>query len=276
MCADESILELRALRDRFLALTQSLKDWSRIGGPIDPTWTRDTQKLQRDLHRAQYRAAGRIFRSGQVSSTTTRCLGAFLVHRRQRALSSRQLASVEESEYQRRFLEERRVCSQVGGFLRFGADGGDMAFVCDFCDGHLVWEDLERMPSVRTCHEDATWAPSQPVAAPGPNSSSNPSWQALGFSQSKHEEKQVVFGPVAIANHIAPLPGDWMARITCPFCEEMADEGPRYAYDEEELWRPDATFDDVTAFQEHLEWQHTQAPTTPGTWSNAAQNCTLM
>lgn len=268
--AVESILELRTLRDRFQVLTQCLRDWSRIGGPIDPTWTRDTQALQRDLHRTQYRAAQRIFRTGQESSA--RCLGAFLVHRKQRALSSRALASVEESEYQRRFVEEKRMCSQVGSFFRFADQ--DIAFVCDFCDGHLVWEDLEKMPSVRTCHDDMTWTPSQPVS-PGPGSS-NPGWQALGFSQSKHEEKQVVFGPVAIANHIAPVAGDWMARITCPFCEEMAD-GPRDADDEEEAWRPDSTCDDITAFQEHLEWQHTQAATTPGlTWSNATQNCTLM
>lgn len=164
------------------------------------------------------------------------------------------------------------MCSQVGAFLRLGDE--DIAFVCDFCDGHLVWEDLERMPSERTCHEDPTWAPSQPVPS-GPFGS-NPSWQAIGFSQSKHEEKQVVFGPVAVASHIAPHPGDWLARITCPFCEEMAD-GPRDASDEEEAWRPDSTFDDLAAFQEHLEWQHTPAAATAGaTLSSVTQNCTLM
>ncbi len=271
MATDESIIELRALRERFTVIIQCLKEWSKTGGPIDPIWTRDTHRLQRELHLAQYRAAQRIFQAGQESSA--RCLGAFLVRRKQRALSSRQLASVEESEYQRRFLEENRMCNQVGDFLRFG--DVDLAFVCDFCDGHLVWEDLDKMPSVRTCQEDATWTPSQRARQP-PSRRCDTSWQALGFSKSKHEEKQVVFGPVAIANHVAPHPGDWQARITCPFCEDMADE-PRDADDEEEPWRPDATFDDMTAFQEHLEWQHVQAPTTPGlTWSSATGNCTLM
>lgn len=250
-------------------MTRNLKDWTRTGGPINPIWTRDTHTLQRDLHRVQYRAAQRIFRSGQES--LTRCLGAFIVHRKQLALSKRQLASVEESEYQRRYLEELRTCNQVGAFYRFGEQ--DLAFVCDFCDGHLVWEDLEKMPAVRTADEDSTWAPARPV--PSIADGGHPHWQAIGFSHSEHEEKQVVFGPIAIANHMAPHPGDWLARISCPFCEEMAD-GPREADDEEEVWRPDSFFDDITAFQEHLEWQHTQAPKGALTWSSAADSCSVM
>lgn len=175
-------------------------------------------------------------------------------------------------------MEELRMCNQVGAFYRFGEQ--DLAFVCDFCDGHLVWEDLEKMPSVRTAQEDATWAPARPARPPssgaGANSNRNPHWQAIGFSQSQHDEKQVVFGPVAIANHIAPEPGDWLARMRCTFCDDMVEE-PRDQDDEEEIWRPDSTFDDVTAFQEHLEWQHTQAPSGGSTWTSAAtENCTIM
>ena len=35
----------------------------------------------------------------------------------------------------------------MGRFERFG--DRDIAFVCDFCDGYLVWEDLREMPSLR-------------------------------------------------------------------------------------------------------------------------------
>ncbi|KAL6849292.1 hypothetical protein ACO1O0_008828 [Amphichorda felina] len=258
-----SLQELRALRDKFHAHASCLKDWSRSGGPIDPIWVRDTHILQRDLHRAQYRAARRIFTSGQESSA--RCLGAFLVYRKQRAWSNRQVAGVEEGEYQKRYLEELQTCNRVGTFQRFGEQ--DIAFVCDFCDGHLIWEDLERMPSVRTAHEDAAW-PSSPVSP----TTGNPQWQATGFSFSKHEEKQVVFAPEAIANHIAPHPNDWQARLLCPLCEDEAAK-PQDKDDEEDIWRPENTFDDIVAFQEHLEWEHTATPTpvTPST-----NNCNIM
>ena len=260
---DDSLQELRALRDKFHVHVDCLRDWSRSGGPIDPIWVRDTHILQRDLHRAQYRAARRIFTSGQESSA--RCLGAFLVYRKQRAWSNRHVAGVEEGEYQKRYLEELRTCNRVGSFQRFGEE--DIAFVCDFCDGHLIWEDLERMPSVRTAQEDATW-PTTPVSP----STGNPQWQATGFSHSKHEEKQVVFAPEAIANHIAPHPGDFRARLLCPWCENEAAK-PQDKDDEEEVWRPENGFDDILAFQEHLEWQHTTAPAVavPST-----SNCNIM
>ena len=264
--SDASLEELRALRDKFHTHIDCLRDWSRSGGPIDPTWVRDTHILQRDLHLAQYRAARRIFASGQES--TSRCLGAFLVHRKQRDWATRQVAGVEEGAYQKRYLEELRACNRVGSFQRFGDE--DIAFVCDFCDGHLIWEDLDRMPSVRTAHEDATW-PAAPAAPVSPTSG-NPQWQATGFSHSKHEEKQVVFAPEAIANHIAPHPGDWQARLLCPICETEAAK-PQDQDDEEYIWRPDNIYDDLPAFQEHLEWQHTTATTIP---APTASNCILM
>lgn len=282
--------ELRSLQEKFGAHVSSLKDWSRIGGPIDPSWVRDTQALQRQLHRAQYRAAGRIFASGQESST--RCLGAFLVYRQQRTSGNRQQLSVEEGAYQRRHMDELTVCNNVGGFHRHGEE--DIAFVCDFCDGHMIWEDLERMPSVLMAGNDSTWtaSPTTPVSATGPLTPTttstttttvstttpalpevptNPQWQALGHSLSAHEEKQVVYAPVAIANHMVPHLGDWQSRITCPFCEDEAD-GPRDKDDEEDAWRPEGTFEDIAAFQEHLEWQHTVAST--GTTTN--DSCLVM
>jgi len=258
----DSLQELCLLRDRFQAHASSLREWSRSGGPIDPVWTRDTHQLQRDLHRAQCRAASRIFTSGQEGSA--RCLGAFLVYRKQRVWSSRQVAGVEEGEYQKRYLEELRTCNRIGTFQRFGE--ADIAFVCDYCDGHLLWDDLEKMPSVRTAQENALW-PTTPISP----STGDPQWQATGFSHSKHEEKQVVFAPVAIANHMSPHPGDWRARLMCPFCEDEAAV-PRDKDDEEDMWRPEGTFDDIVAFEEHLLWQHTtQKSSIPST-----DNCAVM
>lgn len=172
------------------------------------------------------------------------------------------MAGVEQAEYQKRYLEELRMCNRIGSFQRFGE--GDVAFVCDFCDGHLVWEDLERMPSVRTAQEDAAW-PTSPVSP----TSGSPQWQATGFSHSKHEEKSVVFAPVAIANHTAPLIGDWQAKVLCPFCEEEASR-PRDKDDEQDEWGPEENFDDINAFEEHLQWEHTTQQ------QASASNCLMM
>lgn len=261
---DASLEELRSLRAKFYAHAACFKDWSRLGGPIDPIWIRTTHELQQDLHRAQYRAARRIFTSGQEASK--RCLGAFLVHRTQRAWSNKAVG-VEECAYQQRYLQELRTCKRVGSFQRFGEQ--DIAFVCDFCDGHLVWEDLEKMPPVRTAHEDAAVWPAEPTTL----QAGNPQWQATGFTQSNHQEKQVLFAPIAIANHVAPHhPGDWLAMVMCPFCEEEA-AAPQDKDDDEDLWKPDNVFEDVAALQEHLEWQHTAAPTTP---LPSTDTCSLM
>ncbi|KAL3957283.1 hypothetical protein ACCO45_007861 [Purpureocillium lilacinum] len=243
----ESVEELRALRSRFDAHIYNLKDWSRSGGPINPVWVRDTHALQSDLHRAQRRAARRIFTSDQESSQ--RCLGAFLVHRVQRraagattttppalagngskrsvgaaAGSSSTSASSKSSstatvtpmttargsaDSQRAQMEELAMCTRVGGFERFGED--DIAFICDFCDGHLVWEDLESVPTSRAGAPGVSGPPAAPT--------SSQSWQATGITMSGGHAKPVVYPPLVVANHVAPTPGDWLARVLCPYCE---------------------------------------------------------
>ncbi|GJN75554.1 hypothetical protein PLICBS_009657 [Purpureocillium lilacinum] len=282
----ESVEELRALRSRFDAHIYNLKDWSRSGGPINPVWVRDTHALQSDLHRAQRRAARRIFTSDQESSQ--RCLGAFLVHRVQRrtaaattatpaaaaaaagngpkrsvgaaAGSSSTTASSKSSstatatpmttardsaDSQRAQMEELAMCTRVGGFERFGED--DVAFICDFCDGHLVWEDLESVPTSRAGASGAGGSPTAPA--------SSQSWQATGITMSGGHAKPVVYPPLVVANHVAPTPGDWLARVLCPYCEEEAQR-PQHEDDDEDAFKPEYEFDDVAALQEHLEWQH--------------------
>ncbi|KND93713.1 hypothetical protein TOPH_01475 [Tolypocladium ophioglossoides CBS 100239] len=268
--ADESIEELRALRARFYAHVQGLKDWSRSGGPINPIWVRDTHALQKDLHRSQCRAARRIFTSDQESSK--RCLGAFLVCRLQRqGLSSRRRnGGAAEGDYQRSQLEELGMCTKIGGFERFGDE--DIAFICDFCDGHLVWEDLESVPTSRTSPE----ATNSPASLLSPTTT-NPQWQATGTTLSGLREKPVVFAPLAVANHIAPLHGDWQAGLLCPFCEGEAQQ-PQDEDDDGEPYHPDNEFDDVAALQEHLEWQHTPTalPVALSAALPSTNNCQIM
>lgn len=289
MVTDDSIRELRELRDRHTELVDRLRAWTRTGGPIEASWALATQRLQRELHLAQCRAARRIFVSGQESSgPAAHCLGAFLVRREQVRRRGGSAVGVERAEYQRRHLEELRACRRVGGFQRFG--DVDMAFVCDFCDGHLVWGDVERVPSAPTTHDSSPspW-PAPPVDGPSPPTSptdnantstayfgaaaaaaggaagvthqqpqqlQQESWQATTYSMTRHREKQVVFAPLAIANHVPPHPGDWLARLTCPFCEDEAAR-PVDVDEDDEAWRPgDAVFEDLEALQEHLEWYH--------------------
>ncbi|KAM5345017.1 hypothetical protein ACJ41O_010879 [Fusarium nematophilum] len=260
----ESIEELKALKDQFTSHIQSIRDWSRSGGPINPIWVRETHGLQRKLHRAQCRAARRIYNSEKEASS--RCLGAFLVHRKQREWTVNR-AVPDEAEYARRYREELRLCNTVGSFKRLG--DRDIAFVCDYCDGHVVWEDIEAMPSIRTFQEAAA----SPILTLSPTVD-NPHWQATGFTLSAHAEKQVVFAPVAIANHVAPRHRDWMAGLLCPYCEEESTE-PQEQYDEEDAWRPDLEYEGMEAFKEHLEWQHTvTAPTS--TALAPSSNCVVM
>jgi len=240
-------------------------------------WARDTLQLRRELHRAQCRAAQRIFQADQ--DTNARCLGAFLVYRKQReheALRRReregqallpqwqqqQLRGEERAQLEaghrhegventRRASLEALVpdCNAVGTFQRLGE--GDVAFVCDFCDGHIVWRDTLSMPAART-------APPPPPASP--EAEPYPHWQAEANSASTTEPKTIVFAPLAIANHLAPGGGAaWEARLWCPFCDDYTyyhhdgDEQTRYAQD-------DGGFDDLALFQEHLEWTHTAMP----------------
>ncbi|UNI18642.1 hypothetical protein JDV02_004897 [Purpureocillium takamizusanense] len=294
----ESIEELRALRSRFDAHVYNLKDWGRSGGPINPVWVRDTHALQRDLHRAQRRAARRIFTSDQESSR--RCLGAFLVHRVQRRTTTYPAAGSnrprrggsgsgsssssgggkattllvtatpttrDSADSQTLQLEELAMCARVGGFERFGED--DVAFICDFCDGHLVWEDLESVPTSRAasggCSSPVTRSSTTTTTIDTSNTTNNnnnnhlhnQSWEAAGVTMSGGHVKPVVYPPLAVANHAPPsTPGDWLARVLCPYCEEEARR-PQHEDDDGDAFKPDDyEFDDVAALQEHLEWQH--------------------
>ncbi|KAK4105029.1 hypothetical protein N658DRAFT_564722 [Parathielavia hyrcaniae] len=298
----ESLHTLQTLLARFQSHTQTLTDWVRHGGggrPIDPAWARDTARLRRDLHRAQCRAASRIFAAEQDGG---RCLGAFQVYRlmmRRSAGGGKEREGVGvgvgegvlpwQQQQQQQQLEEngRREgmigigmagaagqvsdsredlrgsleelvpsCIAVGKFQLMvgGADEGDeshdAAFVCDFCEGFIVWPDLRSMPSERM--------PLAPTAVTG-----YPHWQARGESAATGEDKTVVFAPLAIANHMPPEPGKWQAGLICPYCEEdtYLDEGEdsselRYVQD-------DRGFADLEAFREHLEWYHTAMPVPP-------------
>lgn len=81
---------MRLLRGKQAHHTQTFKDWLRRGGPINPLWVNDTLHLRRQLHRAQRRAAARVFASQRADvEGTHRCLGAFEVYRRQRRLDER-------------------------------------------------------------------------------------------------------------------------------------------------------------------------------------------
>lgn len=216
-------------------------------------------------------------------------------------------AADDEYELQRQHLEELAACNAVGKFERFG--DRDIAFICDFCDGHVVWDDLESMPSIRIVDEEIlaaaadpatpatttdtaappsvlpTTAPAAPriaglTPAPADMSPSTTHWQATGFSVSSHKEKSIVFAPLAIANHVAPGPGQWVARLRCAACDEPpADYTPPEGEEEDEGgggWAPDdeLVFEDLDALQEHLEWRHTGTgvPAMPA----ASDKCVLM
>lgn len=265
--SDESLEELRALGTRFRAHAEDLKSWVRSGGPINPIWIRETHHLQKELHRTQCRAANRIFTSGQ--DDPARCLGAFVVYRRQRAWTRGEV--VEPRESQRRNIEELMACKYAGGFERWGET--DIAFVCDFCDGHLIWDDLEHVPTERAAQELA----GSPIAPVSPTTD-KPYWQARGMTLSTRESKEIVFAPVAIANHVPPEPASWRARLICPLCE---DEGaqPQDKDDDEEVYRPNYEFEDLAALQEHFEWQHTSTSlpaSLPISTAAPTNNCQIM
>lgn len=261
MTAVETLQELRLLRTNLQAHIQSLKDWSRSGGPINPVWVRETRRLQREMHRAQCRAARRVFTSSQESSR--RCLGAFLVRRAQHKLAAIQpTRGLIGREIEQRQLKELGACSKIGSFERFAEE--DVVFICDFCDGHLIWHDLENVPTERS----APYLPS--------SNANDPHWHATGTTMSGPSERRVIFAPVAVANHIAPLHGDWQARLTCQYCEELAQQ-PQDKDDDGDPWRPDEEFEDVEALQEHLEWQHpTPLPSTAAAVLPAKDSCLVM
>ncbi|KAK1780461.1 hypothetical protein QBC45DRAFT_391509 [Copromyces sp. CBS 386.78] len=211
-------------------------------------------------------------------------------------------------------------CNAVGRFERFGEH--DVAFVCDFCDGFIVWPDLQRMPSTRAALDQtsggststatntptlATTATNSPrklilptivtQSYPPPNlalsattttkdtetetttETTYPNWQAQGLSVKTGEAKTVVFAPIAIANHIAPVPGDWLARIWCPYCDEYTYVDQGEDSEDEVKWAQDERgFEDLASFQEHLEWYHTAlpVPSIPALLPKAAGSCAVM
>lgn len=267
----ESLAELDALRTKFDLHVQNFRDWSAAGGPINPIWARETSTLRKLLHRAQCRAVARIFALEQESQP--RCVGAYLLYRRQRVWANQPCGSAagDAEEYKRRHLEELATCNSTGKFERFG--DSDVAFVCDFCDGYLVWPDLEAMPSIRAADE-ALAGSANPIPPP-PAGAGVEHWQATGFALSTREEKTVVFAPLAVGNHLAPEPGDWRARLVCPFCDDeyvpSQGDGPIEAtrYTDEER-----VLGDLSAFQEHLEWYHTPLP--KPTFPSSRGSCTAM
>ena len=209
-------------------------------------------------------------------------------------------------------------CNAVGRFERFGEH--DVAFVCDFCDGFIIWPDLQRMPSTRAALEQpnggsmstttststpastttATNSPrklilptlvtqSYPEAANPPSTKESdtdttaettyPRWQAHGLSAKTGEAKKVVFAPIAIANHLPPSPGDWLARLWCPYCDEYTYLDQGEDSEDEVKWAQDERgFEDLASFQEHLEWDHTAlpVPSIPALLPKAAESCLVM
>ena len=271
---------------------------------------RETSQLRRELHRAQRRVARRIFNTEQESGT--RCLGAFLVYRQQRQ-NEREREREQEWIRARRQYEElsrrrqhedwgqqgkqqsyqletrgssfpqknndddrgtlsRRgsleslvpTCNSVGSFQRFGDT--DIAFVCDFCDGFIVWHDVRSVPATRT---------------PLPHGDTQPNWQATAKSVSHQEEgegdedRTIVFAPLAIANHAPPRRGEWLARTSCPYCDQYTYIDAGEDGSGERKYAPDEDgFPSLQAFQEHLEWYHTSlsVPSLP----SSASNCLVM
>lgn len=216
--------------------------------------------LKGELHKAQCRAAGRIFACGQELAGT-RCLGAFQIYRQQRRdAAERQRQRGHERGPSLTSLEDLvPICNTVGKFERFGQH--DAAFVCDFCDGYIVWKDLDSVPAERKPVPgtgSATAASSSSAAEAG---AEYPNWQASGLTVTTGEEKDIVFAPLAIANHMPPANGEFQARLLCPYCADYTyvDQGDA---DEEDLRyvQDEGGFPSLSAFQNHLEWSHTALP----------------
>ncbi|KXJ93187.1 hypothetical protein Micbo1qcDRAFT_53974 [Microdochium bolleyi] len=137
----ESLEDLRILCTRFELHARTFRDWLRTGGPVNPAWATETIQLKRELHRSQCRALARIHATQQQARG--RCLGAQQVYK----IQQQKQRSSTDSDHEQRRLEEAAMCNQTGAFERLGES--DVAFVCDFCDGYIVWEDLREMPAVQ-------------------------------------------------------------------------------------------------------------------------------
>ncbi|KAI0913298.1 hypothetical protein F4823DRAFT_61126 [Ustulina deusta] len=315
---DDSLDELRELSARFQEHSQNLKYWIRAGGPIEPEWPAETRWLRRELHRAQCRAVRRIHDDLEGSSSRPRCLGALIVWRSQQrqefstshSPSHPSLPQQQRQQHPQREMptisamstaqpnsipsSEIAACNSTGKFQRLGPGNQDIAFVCDFCDGFLVWEDLRSMPSTR--QRPATspasivenWAAtgfahprlhphsSRYPSASGQDSdveledgSSNPNFGSRGGQTTarerntememelKGEEKTIIFPPVAIANHLPPDLGEWQASLLCPLCDEyFYEEQGDDDMDRVRYTQDERGFENVATLQEHFEWTH--------------------
>lgn len=78
---------------------------------------------------------------------------------------------------------------------------------------------------------------------------------------------------------MAPVPGDWLARIWCPYCDEYTYVDQGEDSEDEVKWAQDERgFEDLASFQEHLEWYHTAlpVPSIPALLPKAAGSCLVM
>lgn len=267
----ETLSELRGLAERFGAHEWMFMEWMRAGGPVNPLWVRETKGLGRELRRGMCRGARRVWEGNRAGSEEGgRCLGGEVVWRAVRR--ERETQKGERGSGRAKWLDDERGlsagdgkgkarerrgsleavvpdCNSVGRFERLGEE--DVAFVCGYCDGFLVWENLAKVPSERR--------------AEGGMADGYSNWAATGrrceVREGEEEEKLVVFAPLAIANHVPPRHGEWMSRVICPYCEEYTyidsgDDG-----DGERRWVTEqGGFETMEAFQEHLQWSHTAIP----------------
>ncbi|KAI0119938.1 hypothetical protein GGR51DRAFT_553972 [Nemania sp. FL0031] len=326
----DSLDELRELCTRFQQHSQDLKCWVRAGGPIEPDWAAETRWLRRELHRAQCRAVRRIHDDLEESSSRPRCLGALLVRRSQQrhhynppqpsqppphleggvstttATTTTQPNSILNGEI--------AACNATGKFQRLGPGNRDIAFVCDFCDGFLVWEDLRSMPSARQ-HASASptdtfenWAAtgfthprshshsSQYPPAAGQDSSveledrsSSSNFRSIpgqtigrrldteAETELKGEEKTIIFPPIAIGNHLPPEPGEWQAPLLCPLCDEYYyEEQGDDGMDRMRYTQDERGFESVAMLQEHLEWSHASLIPSLANVASKSSSCEVM
>ncbi|KAI0490837.1 hypothetical protein F4859DRAFT_508632 [Xylaria cf. heliscus] len=342
----DSLDELHELCTRFQEHSQNFKYWVRAGGPIEAEWAAETRWLRRELHRTQCRAVRRIHDDLEGSSSRPRCLGALIVWRSQNRQQSHNSKSQpqpqplpsqpqqrhQQPQYPRRDIpttpstastthsssiqnSEIIACNTTGTFQRLGPENRDIAFVCDFCDGFLVWEDLRSMPSTRqhapasptSPHEN--WAatgfshprpPSNPspspstypqIAEPGSvveleDRSSKPSFQIHTLAREpgpetdielRGEEKTIIFPPVAIANHLLPNPGEWQAPLLCPLCDEYYyEEQGDDDMDRVRYTQDERGFESVAALQEHFEWTHASLIPSLENVRSKTSSCELM
>ncbi|KAI1117265.1 hypothetical protein F5Y14DRAFT_376790 [Nemania sp. NC0429] len=218
----DSLEELRELCSRFRQLSANLKYWVRAGGPVETEWAAETRWLRRELHRAQCRAVRRIHDDLEGSLSRSRCLGALIVWRSQQRQQSHRPQPQPQSQSQPRSPPSQQrqphrtgvgglttnaasttqttrsnsiptgeiaACNSTGTFQRLGPGNQDIAFVCDFCDGFLVWEDLRSMPSTRrhvsveaATAATATTAATAATAATASTASLLENWAATGFT----------------------------------------------------------------------------------------------